>query len=294
MSHRHRLALLAGAGLLTGLMVGCTDDTAEQDKAPLSESADATGGVDTAVGSVPVLFGGPGPQGTRLYQVSHPSDEPSSDPEQRVAAAVRAAVTAIPRDPDLRSLWPSFVRVDAVRVEADTVQVTLAPSEVEDLPESMDADEAELALQQVVQTVGAATGEAMPVEFFIDDEPATHVLGVRLNGPVEPADELDVLSMIDLATPQHGARVSGKRLRFSGVANSPEATVEWELLRGNRSVADGTVTAEGWMDARYPFRGAVRVGKLPRGRYTFVVRTSDPSGGEGFGPSEDTAQVRLR
>jgi hypothetical protein len=82
------------------------------------------------------------------------------------------------------------------------------------------------------------------------------------------------------------------RFVVSGIANSFEANVPWEVRQGDRVVARGFATADGWMDKLYPWSTQVNVSKLAPGTYTFVARTDDPSGGaEGAGPTEDTKTI---
>ena len=79
-----------------------------------------------------------------------------------------------------------------------------------------------------------------------------------------------------------------------GVASSFEATVPWEIRQGDEVVKKGFTTAEGWMDKLYPWEAEVDVSGLAPGEYTFVALTDDPSGGEGFGPSEDSKTITVR
>lgn len=90
---------------------------------------------------------------------------------------------------------------------------------------------------------------------------------------------MDVLSMVQLTTPEQGATVTGDTLEVSGVASSFEANVPWEVRRGNEVVLDGFTTAKGWMNKLYPFSASVDVSSLEPGDYTFVAMTDDPSGG---------------
>jgi hypothetical protein len=106
---------------------------------------------------------------------------------------------------------------------------------------------------------------------------------------------LDVLSLVNVTSPEQGAVVTGDTLAASGVASSFEANVPWEIRQGDKVVLDGFATAEGWMDKLYPWETSIDVSGLEPGDYTFVARTDDPSGGaEGSGPHEDTKDFTLQ
>ena len=81
----------------------------------------------------------------------------------------------------------------------------------------------------------------------------------------------------------------------SGVANSNEANVPWQIRQGDKVVKSGFSTAQGWMDKLYPWESdPIDVSDLAPGEYTFVAMTDDPSGGEGFGPQVDTRTINIR
>jgi hypothetical protein len=75
----------------------------------------------------------------------------------------------------------------------------------------------------------------------------------------------------------------------SGVGNSFEASVGWEVRQGDQRVLDGYVTMAGWMEPKlFPFEVEVDVAGLAPGDYTFWVTTDDPTGGtEGIGAMTD-------
>ena len=161
-----------------------------------------------------------------------------------------------------------------------------------DRPAGMTADEAELAIQQVVYTLQAALQDRAPVGFFVDGERAEQVFGVPTSEPVTNRDQLDVLSLATITDPAEGASVSGT-FTARGVASSFEATVPWEVRDGDTVVASGYSTAEGWMVKLYPWVTTVDLSDLAPGTYTFVAMTDDPSGGEGGGPFVDTRTITV-
>ena len=112
------------------------------------------------------------------------------------------------------------------------------------------------------------------------------------------APPLDVLSPMSITVPEEGAVVSGRFTAY-GVGSSFEATVPWEIRRGEEAVVSGFTTAEGWADKLYPWRTEpIDVSRLAPGRYTFVAMTDDPSAGEagaeGAGPDRDTRTIVVK
>jgi len=123
--------------------------------------------------------------------------------------------------------------------------------------------------------------------------PAGPMFGIDTDGGVANADQLDVLALVSVTSPESGAEVSGT-FTASGVASSFEATVPWEVRDSSGTVVlDGFSTAEGWMDRLYPWQSEVDVSGLAPGEYTFAAMTDDPSGGEGPGPFEDTKVISV-
>lgn len=243
---------------------------------------------DTA--TVPAYFVRDTPQGVRLtreFQSVQTSDVPETE-------AIRLAVTGQALDPDYRSLWPSGSGVAAVGVSADDIAVDLTGN-LRDRPAGMTQEEAELAVQQVVYTAQAAIGRGrLPVNFALNGEGTDRILGVPTSEPLSNAPENDVLSLVSISSLSEGETVSD-RFVVSGLANSFEATVPWEVRQGDRVVAKGFATADGWMDKLYPWTTQVNVSKLAPGTYTFAAMTDDPSGGaEGAGPTEDTKTIVVK
>ncbi len=117
------------------------------------------------------------------------------------------------------------------------------------------------------------------------------LLGLSTELEFRQAPPLDVLALVSVTSPEEGATVSGS-FTASGVANSFESNVPWEIREGDTVVAQGFATADGWMDRLYPWTTEVDVSDLAPGTYTFAAMTDDPSGGaEGAGPTEDTKTI---
>ncbi|MEI5674530.1 MULTISPECIES: Gmad2 immunoglobulin-like domain-containing protein [unclassified Nocardioides] len=218
---------------------------------------------------VPVYFVGETPRGARLFR------EFDRVPGDDRGAAALALLQAEPSDPDYRTAWQPGSLLD-VTLTNGTIVVRLGTG----APGGADGD---LSVQQVVHTVQAALQSRAPVQLVLRD-------GDLVDRPVTARPALDVLSHVNISDPTEGRVVSGS-FTARGVASSPEATVPWELRRGDEVVRDGFATAEGWLDRLYPWETTVDVSGLEPGEYTFVTRTADESGGEGPGPDVDTRTV---
>ena len=156
----------------------------------------------------------------------------------------------------------------------------------------MTAEEAQASVQQVVYTLQAYAQQRLPVEFTTAGGPVDQVLGTSTDGPVPAEAPLEALSHVNLTTPDEGQPVSGK-LPVEGVASSFEGNVPWEVRSGGEVVQEGFATADGYLDRLYPWSAEVDVSALDPGTYTFAAMTSDPSDGEGAGPTEDTKTIRV-
>ncbi len=306
-SARHRAWWVAGGGgalvaaaavtavALTGGLGGVERATTPDPGAPAPTSATGPPGgspspapsAEPGTVAVPVYYLGDTPMGPRLYREfqAAAADDPVTDAAQRA--------TGEPRDPDYRSAWGADV-VDSVTYDAaeDAFVVRFRPSFATS-PPTVDQDESELALQSLVYTVQGAGGRTAPLTFWLGDERMDSVLGVDTSKALGRAPGLEVLSLVNVTTPEQGADVNGAEMPISGVASSFEATVPWEILDADgASVLSGFAMAEGW-DRVLPWEGTVDVSSLPPGAYTFVARTDDPSAGEGPGPFEDTKDFTI-
>jgi hypothetical protein len=212
-------------------------------------------------------------------------------------AAGLAVLQRDPADPDYETPWVpgSFSAATLEGSGADgVIEVALADDSLHDRPAGMTADYAGEAVQQVVYTLQAAIQARAAVQFTLNGNPIDQVLGVPTSEPLANAPQNDVLALVSVTAPEEGAGVSGS-FTASGVANSNEANVPWQIRRGDKIVKSGFSTAEGWMDKLYPWESdPIDVSDLAPGTYTFVAMTDDPSGGEGFGPHVDTRTIAVR
>ncbi|GAA3829565.1 Gmad2 immunoglobulin-like domain-containing protein [Nocardioides panacisoli] len=282
------LAALAGVVLALGL-TGC--DLAGKD-AP--GGAQPTPGTDAEV-RVPAYFVGHTPRGPRLYLEQH--DAGGSD---RLTAAAEALLAGRPRDPDYRSLLPRGSLAGTGRVAAHrtgdrvTFSVSVASHRWTRRPHGLSREEARLAVQELLYTLRAAAGdgsEAARIEFRLDGR-AVPFLGVPSGATAAP--RVRTLALVNVLEPDDQAVVTGDTISASGLADSFEAHVPWQVLddRGRR-VLNGFTTAQGWGTRLYPWQASVDISSLQPGRYTFLAKTSNPSGREGFEPTEDTKTFRV-
>jgi hypothetical protein len=264
--------------------------TEESEPTQSEETPSSEAPSPTTEATLPSYFARDTPQGVRLTR-EFSSVAGDIDPPRD---AVRIAVFGRALDPDYRSLWPSGSNVGAVSASGEAITVDLL-GDLGDRPAAMTQEDAELALQQVVYTAQAIIGQGrLPVRITLNGASTDQVLGVPTSEPLMNAPENETLALVSVSSLSEGETVRD-RFVVSGVANSFEATVPWEIRDGDRVVARGFATAEGWMDKLYPWTTQVNVSKLSPGTYTFAAMTDDPSGGaEGAGPTEDTKTIVVK
>ena len=199
-----------------------------------------------------------------------------------------------PVDPDYSSAWPAG-SLTAAAYDGDVIRVTIADASLRAIASGMDEATARAAVEQVIYTMQAAAQERASVQFVLDGNPVDQVYGVPTSEPLSNGPVLEVLNLMSVTSPEQGATAS-RSLDITGVANSFEANVTWQILDFDGKVAKrGFVTAEGWMGEQlFPWSDTVDISKLPAGEYYFAASTDDPSGGaEGNGPATDTKQFTI-
>lgn len=262
-----------------------TDLTPDGTATPDPSGSGEPGGKTTAVG---VYYLGDTPSSVALYREFHRVQD-----KNVLLGALQEATVVEPSDPDYRTPWLGVMTIASAEVDGDVIRIGL--SDAAQRPSGMTDREAELAVQQLIYTAQAAAQKRLPVQFEVGGNPVAETLGVPTSGPLAQAEELKVLSLVSLTTPAEGQVITDGRLKFDGRASSFEATVPWQLRRGDKVVKRGFVNAEGWQEKLYPFKGQANFGKLAPGTYTFAAMTDDPSGGtEGNGPSEDTRTIVIK
>ncbi|GAB3764064.1 hypothetical protein FB382_001035 [Nocardioides ginsengisegetis] len=254
-----------------------------------SQSPDSPSPTEPAASdfTVAAYYLGDTPQGVRLYR-----EFDAVTGTDKLDAAVHA-LSAPPSDPDYSTPWPEGTFTGA-SYNGDFISIDLADSSLHDRPSGMSEEVAKEAVQQVVYTLQAAVQARAGVQFTMGGNPIDQVLGVPTSEPIANDKQIDVLSLVSITSPEEGDSTSGT-LSISGVANSFEANVPWQILQDGKVVQDGFVTAEGaYGNDLYPWHDEVDVSPLPAGTYVFKASTDDPSGGEGGGPFVDTRTFTLQ
>ena len=292
---RTRLAALLATSVVVLAACGTDDDPEASDpngsashggkpsKSPGSTDSPAptdSGSATPDKVAAPLYFVGDTPQGPRLFREFQQveSDNPVDE-----ALAILAAGDA--KDPDYRSALPDGTPTLVQGDSSKAIGVNV-PAEWADRPDGMSPKDAVLAIQQIVFTVQGALQSRAPVEFYSDG--LTPVFGFDKS---TFKSNQDVLALVNVTVPEEGATV-GDVFNASGVANSFEATVPWEIRdESGKKVLDGFATAAGSMDKLYPWNTEVDASSLAPGTYTVVAMTDDPSDGEGGGPTEDSKTI---
>jgi hypothetical protein len=245
-------------------------------------SSDPTG--QPTEGAVPVYYAGDGGRCTVLYREFQPGT--GDDP---VSQAAYAAVAGPARDADYRSLWPAGTEATA-SYDGDVITVDLTGADLHDLPAGMSEEDAGLAIQQVVYSVQGAARERAGVQFLLDGQRTDQVLGQPASEPLANASISATLSQMNITQPEEGMTVSGGTLKAEGVANTFEATFQWEIRQGDQVVLNDFGMADGCCepDKLFPWKLSIDVSSLEPGTYTFVATNDDPSDGEGFPPATDS------
>ena len=261
-----------------------TEGTATSEPTPTETGTDGGEAAETV--TVPVYFVGDTGRGPRLFREFRAV--PADNPLEEAAALVVAGDTL---DPDYRTLWPA-VDVAAVYDADPVIGVEIAGDGFTERPDGMSKRAARLAIQQLVYTLQGVQQERAPVLFKRTGSQS--LFGLPSDVEHTNAKQINVSSMVNVTAPEQGGVTTGDTLEASGVGNSFEATIVWEIRRGDEVVLDGFATAEGWGDKLYPWETSIDVSGLEPGDYTFIARTDDPSGGaEGSGPDEDTKDFTL-
>jgi len=199
----------------------------------------------------------------RLYREFNAFPLPKPTPTERVRATVTEMLAGQRRrDPDYRTGWPTTARLGEVGINDDgTVTLDLTGARAN----SVGAEAAHLAVQQLVWTVAGAIGGNPGVRLRFDGEPVAELWGHVDTRPVlRKAPALEVLGMLWLIDPQHGDTV-GRTFRVHLAGAVFEATAQVRVRQGDRIVTEQVVT----LNAGAPARGEATIElTLPPGAYT--------------------------
>lgn len=311
MKNRHQWwYAVAGAAAATAIILGSLallgrggDDTAPPVTGPTTTSPTTPTSPSSATDTAPpaattpfiAYYVGSTAWGPRLFQETEFGAATGQDTEAAILQAVRAAMTGTPSDNSYRSPWPASADVESVSWQGGTatMDIALTPG-LSDRPAGMSAQEAGMAVQQLVWTATTAAKADAPVQFVSGGQSMYTLLGVPVGEPLAKASALQTLNHVNILTPRQGDSASGN-LKVTGLANSFEANVIWELIAGGQVVDKGHFTCDGWMaDKLFPFSGTVPLGKAGTGDVVLRLSTDDPSGGaEGHGPYVDDKLIHV-
>jgi hypothetical protein len=239
--------------------------------------------VDGPAPAVPVYYVSATARGPRLYREFHAATGTDAL-QQAVSDAVGRA-----DDPDYHSGWPAGTTVTAsVGDGAITLDLGSSAGSLAPRPAGTTPDQAKAALQQLVHTAQAATRTTAPVQLTLDGKVSDTVLGEPTLGATERGKAADVLGQVWVVSPGNGATVPST-FEVTGLAAAFEATVQWELKRGDAVVRKGFTTAQQCC-VMAPYSFTVHA---PAGRYTLVVHDTDASG-DGAPLWQDTKEITVR
>ena len=103
----------------------------------------------------------------------------------------------------------------------------------------MGSELAAIAVQQLVFTVQGALQSTDPVRILVDGNRVDELWGVvDTSDPVERGDSYALRSLVQIDAPAHGAAV-GRDVQVTGEAAVFEATLLWEVRRGDAVVRSG-------------------------------------------------------
>ena len=197
--------------------------TAPVEPSPSTEPTPSTEPSPPPTSTQAVYYVGDTTNGPRLYREFRRVQGPSP-----AHAALLAMLHEPPLDSDYTSVWPTATEALTVSVDGDVATVDLG---VEARNANVGAEQAELAVQQLVYTVTAAQPAVKKVAITIGGQPEHSLWGHEdVSTPRGRASQTDVLAPIWITEPAHGATV-GRTLTFGGQATVFEATVTWEIHR---------------------------------------------------------------
>jgi hypothetical protein len=227
-------------------------------------------------------------------------DLPTADPAGKggdlLTEAVGDAVATIPLDPDYRTPWHDLATLDHATYggAGGAVQIALSDTGIADRPADMTAAEARAAVQQLVYTAQAALGKRVPVAFTVGRKPAgAHptLLGIDISEPIGNAPVLTTLSLVNISSPNEGAKVGGQ-MTVTGVNNAFEGNVVVYLERNGKKYLPRPAVGGMGLHKLYPWSTSFDLSTIQPGEYTLVARNGNGSGrGE---PDLDTRTIEVR
>lgn len=196
-------------------------------------------------------------------------------PARRTEAALRAVMSSAPAASGYTAMWRG-VELGSVSVSPTTITVPLSRGLTRTAGEG-----SQLAVQQLVWTAQAAVGQGrIPVRFELASgrEVAPGLSADATYSVPTGMDQYSEIATIWIDHPSQGEVLeAGRPVMARGVGTVFEATVAWQLLRGDAEVDGGFAnTSQG-----APERGTweIELGRLPAGDYTLRVIESSAKDG---------------
>jgi len=237
--------------------------------------------------NVPVYFVGNTGLGPRLFREYHVVTATPASPEDKASVAL-AEMFKSPVDPDYRTLWPSGATVRSVVAQPDgTDTVDLAGVSG---PGPADP---QLAVEQLVWTVTAATGRSTPypVRLTIDGQPAGELWGLWIGDRTFTRSRIaDVRSPVWLIDPAEGATITaGKPVNVYVAGLVADGALKLRVRQGDKVVEDRPVQ----LDHAAPQAGEARLPlTLSPGEYTIEAYVPAEDGGADLAVDSHRVTVR--
>jgi hypothetical protein len=203
-----------------------TDPNESPSPSPSETASTATPTPAAIEGDVYVYYVMDDGQSPRLYRETRPN--PGMPP---VAAALSTMLGEPASDPDYSSPWPAGTQLLGLSTAQGTATVDLS-----DFVHVGAAAES-AAVQQLVYTVTANDKSVKKVQLYVHGKSPTSG-HEDWSQPVSRAPMADVQGLIWLLTPTQGATVSSP-VQITGYGTAFEATINWEVYRGDEKVAEG-------------------------------------------------------
>ena len=233
-----------------------------------SKSSEAPADPDPISG-VSIFFLGDSKSSTWLYREFHTVPGGAD----RVTAAVNAQLSTAPLDDDYTNPWHPGTDSAEVTREGDDLTVDI-PGDAFD--NDVDAETADLAVQQLVWTATAAAETRGDVTITVDGKPYEAWGSVALGEPM--GRDSEARSPIWITDPAEGQTDQAGTVTVLGSSTSFEGNVQWKITEAGSDevVVDGFTTG-GSMGEYADFDFSIQ---LEPGRYTVTVYAEDQSDGE--------------
>ncbi len=221
------------------------------------------------VGGVPIYYLGDSKTQSWLYREFRQVPNVGN----RTASAVRAMTRLAPLDSDYRTPWRPASRI-TVTPAGNALTVDLSADAF--AGSVAGAQEAKLAIQQLIWTATAAAQTSGKVTVLVDGKPSTVWGSVQLGQPM--GRDPQARAPIWITDPQQGQTDKAGTVTVKGSSTSFEGTLRWEVADASsgKVVQHGQTT--GGANGSYgDFSFTV---KLPAGKYTVSGYAEDASGGE--------------